>query len=497
MPDTLEKSVREWRKKKWDQAIEDERLQFSHVWVTELATGKRRRLTSEPIFLWNLRWSPDSKRLAFITSPSGKPDDSNLQDIGVVPVEGGSIRELGVIGTSFERSPDSRWIALATASDRKVFVQPNDLWVVPADGGAARNLTVRFDGDVDTPCWSRGSDTLFFHAPQGVTSRVAAIPLHGGGVSLFNDRAAEAGTPVAARDGRIAWVQSQPEHPSEVWIAERPTAAGRAVTSINAAVAKLALGATRTVHWTSSDGVKIEGVLLRPPGAAERGPLKTLVLLHGGPYGARFGLGFQAAQQYFAAAGYQVFMPNFRSSSGYGADFLVRQRSDWGGQDWRDVMSGVDSLVASGLADGARLGVYGGSYGGYLSAWAITQTHRFDAASVSAGAVDLAAHYGQSDIHQYRAFDFGGPPWVTPENWRRASPITYIARARTPTLILVGESDARVPYPQSQELYTALHTLGVPVEFVHYPREGHGLREPRHRADQYTRMLAWFDRWVK
>src|SRR5262249_54038003 len=145
----------------------------------------------------------------------------------------------------------------------------------------------------------------------------------------------------------------------------------------------------------------IEGLLLRPPGADERARLKTLVLLHGGPYTSRYALSFEGGPQFFAAHGYQVFMPNFRSSGGYGTAFMMRKRSDWGMQDWQDVQSGIDYIVQQGLADGAKLGVYGGSYGGYLSAWAITQTDRFKAACVIAGAVDLAAHYGQSDIQKY------------------------------------------------------------------------------------------------
>jgi dipeptidyl aminopeptidase/acylaminoacyl peptidase len=220
------------------------------------------------------------------------------------------------------------------------------------------------------------------------------------------------------------------------------------------------------------------------------------VLLHGGPYTSRYALGFQSGPQYFAAHGWQVFMPNFRSSGGYGTAFMMRQRSDWGGQDWRDVMSGVDSLIARGLVDSTRMSVYGGSYGGYLSAWAITQTRRFTSACVSAGAVELGSFYGQSDMHRYRAFEFEGAPWQSPGKWAGSSPFTYITRAITPTLILVGENDPRVPPPQAQQLYHALLFQGVPVEYVHYPREGHGLREPRHRADQFARQLAWFERWL-
>jgi dipeptidyl aminopeptidase/acylaminoacyl peptidase len=496
--DTLPKNVRDWKKKKWDQVIEDERIQHPRLWVVDAAgKSKPRALTAGKDFIWFVRWSPDSKSLAYITSPTGKPDDGNLQDLGVVAVEGGPARTLGVIGTSFAWSPDSRWIALATGSKRDVYVGKSDLFVVPAAGGEARNLTAAFDEDADQPCWNATSDTLFFHTASGVTTRLAAVPRAGGVVKLGVDRRAQAGAPVAGPAGRIAWVQSQPQAPSELWVADQPNQQGRAVSSVNETAAKRVLGTTRAVSWTSTDGVTVEGILLRPSNAPEHAALKTLVLLHGGPYTDRYGLGFQSAPQFFAAHGYQVFMPNFRSSGGYGTAFMTRKRADWGQQDWRDVTTGIDDLVRRGLVDGSKLGVYGGSYGGYLSAWAVTQTDRFKAACVFAGAVDLAAHYGQSDIQKYRAYDFEGTPWESPENWKRSSPMTYVKNVKTPTQILIGEADPRVPYPQGQEFYRALIALHVPTEFVHYPREGHGLREPRHRADQYERMLIWFDRWIR
>ncbi len=497
-PDSLPRQVREWRKRKWDHVVEDERLQYPHLWVVEVATGRARRLTHGAHWVWNARWSPDSRAIAFITSPTGKPDDANLADIGVVPVAGGPVRRLGVIGNgSFAWSPDARWIAIAAPSDRTRHVGKEDLWVVPAGGGPAMNLTAAFDGDAEAPMWSPGSDTLYFHAALGVTTVVAAVARAGGPVTLATDRAGTAGTPLAARNGRAAWVQSRATEPAEVRVADHVLLPGRPVTALNAGVASLALGATREVRWRSSDGVEVGGVLLRPPAAPARAALKTLVLLHGGPYGSRFALGFEPVAQCFAARGYQVFMPNYRASGGAGTAFKLRRRADWGGQDWRDVQSGVDSLVAWGLADGRRLGVFGHSYGGYLSAWAVTQTDRFDAAMVSAGAVDLAAHWGQSDIQHYRAWDFTGTPWESPETWRRSSPMTHIARVRTPTLVFAGEEDRRVPYAQGQWLYRALLALGVPTRFVHYPREPHGYREYRHNYDRWSRTLAWFDEWVR
>jgi dipeptidyl aminopeptidase/acylaminoacyl peptidase len=503
MADTLPAKLKDWRKKKWDQVIEDERLQYPRLWVVEVANGKQRRLTSGELYLWYVRWAPDSRSLAFITSPTGKPDDGNEQDIGVVPVEGGAMRALGVIGGAFAWSPDSKSIALATGTDRTKWVEKSDLLLVPAAGGRPKNLTAGFDEDAQTPAWDPESGALYFHAAQGLTTMLAAVSSgesgrgSRGGVQLGFDRRGEAGAPVIAANGNMVWVQSGPDTPQEAWVAERGGASGKALTTLNAAVAARALGETRAFRWTSSDGTRIEGVLLRPAGAAPRAALKTLVLLHGGPYASRYSLGFQPTAQYFAARGYQVFMPNFRSSGGYGTAFMVRERSDWGGQDWRDVMTGVDSLIAAGLADPNRLGIFGHSYGGYLSAWGVTQTRRFKAACVSAGAMDLASFYGQSDIHKYRAYEFGGTPWQSPESWARSSPSSHIADAKTPTLILSGEEDRRVPYPQGRQLYTALTTLGVPTEFVHYPREGHTLREYRHRADWHTRIADWFDRWIR
>jgi dipeptidyl aminopeptidase/acylaminoacyl peptidase len=507
--DTLSKQAREWKKKKWDQVIEDQRLQYPQLWVTEIATGAQRRLTMPGEFVWHARWSPDSKRIAFLVSPTGRVDDENLADIGIVAVTGGAVRKLGVLGAPFAWSPDGRWLAWAGGSDRSKYVEKSDLWVADvagAAGGAAGaahdfgrpvNLTAGFDEDAKEPAWSPGSDTLYFHSARGVSTALASVPRAGGPVTLGPDLQAEAGAPVIAAGGRAAWIQAGATEPVELWVADHAGLPGRKTTAVNAGLSGRAFGSTRSVRWISTDGVAVEGLLLRPPGAPERAALKTLVLLHGGPYTAHYALGFQAGAQFFAARGYQVFMPNFRSSGGYGTAFMLRQRSDWGFQDWKDVESGVDSLASWGLADPKRLGVYGGSYGGYLSAWAITQTDRFKAASVLAGAVELTSLYGQSDTQKYRAFEFEGRPWETPENWRRSSPYTHIGNVKTPTQILIGENDPRIPYPQGQQLYRALLALGVPVEFVHYPREGHGLREPRHRADQFTRMLAWWDRWLK
>jgi len=500
MLDTLPKQVKDWKKKKWDHVVEDEIPQYNHLWRIDLASGKQTRVTSGKFMVAAPEWSPDSKSIAFLWNPTGAVDDGNLTDIAIVPSGGGTVRKLGALPDGgFEWSPDGRWLAWAGPSDWKKHVEKADLWVcASAASGKPEKLTADFDEDAQTPAWNATSDTLFFFSQQGASTRVARVARTGGGVRLGVDLAGEVSSaPVMGPNGRVAYSLSRWNQPSELQIADGANAMPRAVSQVNAAAAGCAFGATRTVRWTSTDGVKVEGVLVRPPGAPERGALKTLVQLHGGPYQSRYGIGFNAMAQFMAARGYQVFLPNFRSSGGYGTAFMLRQRADWGGQDWRDVETGVDSLVKWGLADGNKLGVYGHSYGGYLSAWAITHTTRYDAAVVSAGAPDLPALWAQSDTHQYRAFEFEGFPWESFDKWRRSSPIAFIDRAKTPTLVLNGEADVRIPYPQAQETFQSLKFLGVPTEFVHYPREGHTLREPRHRADWYSRQAAWFDRWVK
>jgi dipeptidyl aminopeptidase/acylaminoacyl peptidase len=426
-------------------------------------------------------------------------DDGFLADLAVVPATGGAIRKLGAMPDGAATwSPDGRWIAWAGGTDRELHVEKTDLWVAPASGGAPVKLTAAFDEDAFTPVWNAGSDTLFFFSQQGASVRVASVWRVGGTVKLGIDLHGEVGWAMVRGPGRsVAYVASAWDRPPELHVSDHAGAPGRAVSRVNASAASCVFASTRTVRWRSDDGTEVEGVLVRPAGSPEKGALKTLVCLHGGPYQSRYGVGFNSMAQFMAARGYQVFMPNFRSSGGYGTAFMLRHRADWGGQDWRDVESGVDSLVRWGNADAQKLGVFGHSYGGYLSAWAITQTTRYDAAIVSAGAPDLAALWAQSDTHRYRAFEFEGRPWESFDKWRKSSPIAFIGRVKTPTLVLNGEADQRIPFPQAQETYQSLKSLGVPTELVRYPREGHGLREPRHRADWFTRQAGWFDRWVK
>jgi dipeptidyl aminopeptidase/acylaminoacyl peptidase len=248
-------------------------------------------------------------------------------------------------------------------------------------------------------------------------------------------------------------------------------------------------------RYRGAGSVDIEAALYRPPGVLKGKRAPLVVLVHGGPTG-RWPDAFFSWAQLLAARGYVVFCPNIRGSSGYGWKFLTMNRADWGGGDFQDILAGVDELVERGLADTGRVGIGGWSYGGYMAAWAITQTERFKAAVVGAGMSDLASEFGTEEGPQYDQW-FYGVPYERPEGYLRSSPISYIKSARTPTLILHGEDDKVDPLGQAQQLYRGLQHYGVRCAFVVYPREGHGLREDKHMLDYHRRLLAWFDRHLK
>jgi dipeptidyl aminopeptidase/acylaminoacyl peptidase len=284
----------------------------------------------------------------------------------------------------------------------------------------------------------------------------------------------------------------------EVWLsieeASRPLVA-ESVTHFNESWKQIPLVKPEFLRYKSFDGTEIEAALLRPAGYQTGTKVPLVVIVHGGPT-SRWADSFQSWGQLLAARGYAVLYPNVRGSTGYGRRFLEMNRADWGGGDFKDVMAGIDFLIARGIADPDRLGIAGWSYGGYMASWAITQTNRFKAAMSGAGLSDLASEFGTEDGSSYDEWFFG-TPYEKPQGFINSSPITFIKHARTPTLILQGEADVTDPIGQSQQLYRGLKRYGVETEFVVYPREGHGFREEKHQLDVLNRIVDWFEGHLK
>ncbi|HYX42780.1 MAG TPA: S9 family peptidase, partial [Pyrinomonadaceae bacterium] len=267
-------------------------------------------------------------------------------------------------------------------------------------------------------------------------------------------------------------------------------------TFFNPQVKEFTLADTEVLKWKAPDGLDIEGLLVKPVGyvAGQRYP--TLLYIHGGPYG-QFSFGWNRNAQLYAAHGYAVLMANPRGSTGYGHKFETANLRDWGGKDFQDLMAGVDEVIRRGIADPDRLGVLGGSYGGFMTFWTITQTDRFKCAIGHAGISDWYGFFGQTDVPDLMTYGLGGLPWTARETYAKYSPMTYVDRVKTPIMITHGEQDRRVPIQQGELYYRALKRRGVETIFVRYPREPHSISEPNHQIDLANRQLAWFDKHLK
>jgi dipeptidyl aminopeptidase/acylaminoacyl peptidase len=291
-----------------------------------------------------------------------------------------------------------------------------------------------------------------------------------------------------SKQGDVVYVAQSASVLPELW------ADGKAVSHLNDGFSNIALQKAEIYTYKSFDGTPIEAALFRGAGTRVGEPAPTIMMIHGGPAGA-WRDRFDALTQLLVARGYTVMQPNIRGSSGYGQKFLASNKGDWGGGDFKDVMAGVDDLVRRKIADPNRLGIGGWSYGGYMSEWAITQTDRFKVAICGAGMADLATEFG-TEAHSTGDEWYFSTPYENHAGFDHSSPILYIKNAKTPTLILQGEADTTDPISESQMLFRGLQRYNVPVMFVTYPREPHGLREQKHILDRYRRSMEFVEKYL-
>ena len=461
----------------------------SHLWLADVATGALRPLLGAPWSIGDVQWLPNGDGLVVVATDHPESDQETNR-IFVVKASDGTMRPVATPSGPFNRlhvSPDGKHVAFVGA--RGDGPSAHDLYVVSTDGGTPRNLTgASIDRPVEAYAW-RSDGTLLVATTDGFRTALWTLDTLGKGTRLVLP-GMKVGDVALSSAGTIAFIGESATQPPELWTWDGTTTPRR-VSSFNPSFEHLALIKPTLLTYRSFDGREIEAALVAPAGGTH---LPTIVHVHGGPTG-NWSDQLDSWDQLLAAAGYAVFSPNIRGSTGYGYDFAVRNRGDWGGGDFKDIMAGVDYLIQRGIADPDRLGIAGWSYGGYMAEWAITQTTRFKAAVSGAGLSDLASEYGTEDHPAYDEW-FYGLPYEKPEGFRRSSPLTYVKNARTPTLILQGDNDVIDPMGQSQELYRALKRYGVTTELVVYPREGHGFHEEKHLIDRLRRIVAWFDQYM-
>jgi len=398
-------------------------------------------------------------------------------------------------------SPDGRWIAFVSTGSQIEPIGLGDLYVIAASGGTPRKLVETPDRSGGLIDWSADSRELFVGEELGTRRDLIAVPLEGEEIRTVASGDGVLGA-VSMTPGtdRMAFTWQTTDQPWDVYVSSTSAYAPTKLTDLHADVPRPTMGRTELVTWTSPDGLSIEGLLTYPVGyeAGERVPL--ILNVHGGPAGAH-AQSFTGAPsvymlQTFAQKGYAILRPNPRGSTGYGKEFRYANFQDWGFGDYQDLMAGVDHVIEMGVADPDRLLLMGWSYGGYMTSWAVTQTDRFKAASMGAGLPDLISMTTTTDIQDYLVGHMGVEFWEDYDLYERHSAIYHIANVVTPTQVIHGAQDRRVPTTQGQEFYRALGRLGVPTEMIVYPRTPHGPREPKFLMDVTGRILAWFGKYV-
>ena len=505
-PATPEEEKR--KKDKRDPILVDKDYKYSRLYRYRLGDKEPEKLTKENYQVSGFDVSPDGKWVVFAAQPTPKVPDFTRSDIKLLELATGSIRAVVArpgadLGPRF--SPDGQWVAFVSSFGRKDWTGNSNLWVVKPDGSGLRNVSESFDEDIGGfggggHRWSADGQAIYFTAGEGVSERLFRLHVASGRAEPVTDHdkmKVVHAYDLGPRGGTLLAV-SDPHTPAEVY---RMDAGGglRKLSSVNAAFENTA-PATELLRYKSADGWALEGLVVKPRNYEKGKRYPLLVIVHGGPAGV-FSYGFAPRRgaypiHAFAEQGYVIFMPNPRGSGNYGEKFRQANYKDWGYGDFRDIMQGVDILVEQGVADPERMGEMGWSYGGYMTSWIVSQTDRFKAVSMGAGLSNLISMYGVTDIPEFSEAHFGAEPWEDTALYLKHSAINFVQNARTPTLIQHGQEDRRVPLSQGEEFYRALTVRGVPVEMVVYPRQPHGIQEPRLIQDSMERNLHWFNKWL-
>lgn len=476
--------------------------QQSHIFIANLANGHLQQITFGNAYEHSINWSPKGDEIVFVSNRETDSDRLNNTDLFTINVSTRQLRQLtrtkGCEWTPFF-SPDGKDIAF-TGTKREIttidsVAEDTHLFLISVQGGEVRELNGEQDRRVFAIRWSHdGNFVLFTASDHGKTLLYQATRL--GAVRQLFDYESQISSFSVGNDGSLAMTISDPTHPAEIYATRTPEKF-EPVTKLH----QNWLGNFQPVQprefTFKHEGFEVQGWVYPPVGVSENKKYPVLLSIHGGPHGMH-GYAFNATVQSLVAQNYGVVLINPRGSSGYGQKFSDGCLNDWGGGDYRDLMKGLDEALSRfPFLDKDNLGVTGGSYGGYMTNWAITQTERFKAAITLASLSNLISFYSTSLYQDLIHAEFNGYPWDNYELLWERSPLKHIQKVKTPTLIIHGEQDHDVHITQAEEFYTTLRMRGVETAFIRYPREGHGIREPRHREDQLARLILWLDRFLK
>ena len=495
-PDAKSEEEEKKEKDKNDARAADKDEKHPRLWLMPADSGDAKAITPASWEIKELAWMPDGENIV-VAATDHPESDQNTDRIFSVHVSDGNMKPLSAPRGPFGKitvSPDGKTIGFIGA--REDGPSPHDLMLLPVGNAAARNLTgLNLDRQIFDYKWL-GDGGLLAIAADGFHTRLKKFAPRGAMSDIAMTAPVNPSAFTVAADEEIFFVSQTATQPQELFVWQQKSEP-KQLTHINDSWKQYSLGTPEFYRYKSFDGVEIEAALLKPMGYDGKSKLPLIALIHGGPTGAWEDT-VDPWGQLLVARGYAIFYPNIRGSIGYGQKFIEMNRGDWGGGDFKDVIAGVDDLVARGIADPEKLGIGGWSYGGYMAEWAITQTTRFKAAVSGAGLSNLISEYGTEEGPSYDEWFYGMP--YEPEKlagFLNSSPFVHLKNAKTPTLILQGEADTVDPVGQSMELYRGLKRYGVETELVLYPREPHGFHEEKHLVDRLNRILAWYDKYLK
>jgi dipeptidyl aminopeptidase/acylaminoacyl peptidase len=486
--------------------------------VVDLPTGKLTQITPADTYIYEYDWSPDGKHFAVISALGNGDNNWWVAELSTLDATTGLLKSIYKPKLQIANpvwSPDGKQIAFIEGLMSDEGLTGGDIHIIASDGGEAKNLTKDRKASAAWLGWLPDRKILFSEYVGGNSAIATLDPATGDIDRWFSAGLLTAGGPFSfllspsANGNPVAGVLQSFAHPPEVVIISRnprsatevhPSstvlAVGGSLTYVTSRNKELtpAWGEAKSIAW-KNDGHEVQGWLLYPRDFDPAKKYPMVVYVHGGP--SHITLSHWPSTHDFssglAGMGYFVLSPNPRGSFGQGEAFTRANVKDFGYGDFKDIMAGVDEALKVAPIDPNRLGITGWSYGGFMTMWAVTQTNRFKAAMAGAGLSNWQSYYGENLIDQWMIPFFGKSVYDDPEIYARSSPINFIKKAKTPTLILVGDSDGEVPAPQSYEFWHALKTLGVETQFVVYEHEGHLFAIPKHQRDVIARTLAWFD----
>jgi dipeptidyl aminopeptidase/acylaminoacyl peptidase len=488
----------------------------SHLFLVAAAGGAPRDVTAHADYdvppdergdANDFSFSPDSKELCF-TAVTDRPEAiSTNGDLFLVAAEGSEPKRI-TTNPGFDGhptySPDGRFIAYHS---QKAAEYESDRWrllLYDRAGGKQIALTEPFDRSVDEIVWSADSKRIYFTAENEGEKPFYEIPASAASAprEILKDTYNEA-LSVSADGSRFAFLRSSLTMPAEIFTSHSDGSGAEQLSHHNAArLAALDINPPESFWFEGAGGTRVEGMMIRPPHFDASKKYPVLLLIHGGPQGLwTDSWGYRWNEELFTAPGYVAVMINPRGSTGYGQKFTDEIQDDWGGKVYEDLMKGTDFVLAKyPFVDASRVAAAGGSYGGYMVDWIATHTGRFKALISHAGVYDKPGMYGATEELWFEEHDMQGTPWTNPESYRKWSPSTYageLSKYKTPTLVICGELDYRIPYTQSLEFFTALQRQSVPSKLIVYPDEGHWIQKPQNSQLWYKSFSDWLAAYLE